>query len=330
MSTKSKILLHMKKHMNEWVSGETLSSMFNVSRTAIWKNIRNLKSEGFVIESSPKLGHRLIRTSDLLLETEIKDGLKTSVLGQNKFIHYTETDSTNLKAWELAMRGAPEGTLVISENQTKGRGRRGRDWVSMPEKGISLSVILRPRIEPAEALKLTLITSVALAETIISCTGLDVRIKWPNDLLISGRKIAGILTEMHTDTDEIRHVVVGFGLNVNTRTEDFPVELREIATSLLIESGREFSRVALTRGFLELFENYYLMLTSNNVTPVIQKWKDMADIHGRRITVQMIREQVTGWIVDIDRDGFLIIKDDNGKMHTIISGDVIPVKNEGD
>jgi len=230
MSTKDQLLLYLKERKGDWVSGEALSNKIAVSRSAVWKHICKLREEGYVIESSPKKGYLLRKAPDLLFPNEIREGLDTKVFGKRDIVYFTETDSTNTRAKDLAARGAPEGTLVISERQTKGRGRKGRSWFSPSQGGIYTSLILRPSISPSEAPKITLLSAVVVAETLRSLTGLSAIIKWPNDILINGKKIAGILTEMSTEMDAIDYIVVGLGLNVNT--PDFPDDIREKATSI--------------------------------------------------------------------------------------------------
>ena len=203
MATKNQLLLYLKENQENWVSGELISNNLSVSRAAIWKQIRNLKEDGYIIESSPKKGYLLSKSSDPITAGEIRQGLSTRVFGKKNIIYLRETDSTNTRAKELAAQGAPEGTLVIAEKQTNGRGRRGRSWFSPPGGGIYFSLILRPVISPGETPRITLMTAVVLAETLISLMKLKLRIKWPNDILVNGKKLAAILTEISTEMDEV-------------------------------------------------------------------------------------------------------------------------------
>ncbi|MBW1745028.1 MAG: biotin--[acetyl-CoA-carboxylase] ligase, partial [Deltaproteobacteria bacterium] len=245
MTTKDQLLLYLKENHENWVSGELISNNLAVSRSAIWKHIRKLKEEGYVIESAPKKGYLLSKASDPITADEIRQGLCTNVLGRKNIIYLKETDSTNTRAKELATQGAPEGTLIIAEKQTNGRGRRGRSWFSPPGGGIYFSLILRPAISPGETPRITLMTAVVLAETLISLMKLKLRIKWPNDILVNGKKLAGILTEISTEMDAVNYIVVGLGMNVNTRFEKFPSEIKKNATSILIETGKQFPRIRL-------------------------------------------------------------------------------------
>ncbi len=322
MNTKDKLLINLKKSSGIWISGEALSKKLSVSRAAISKHIRALKEQGYDIESATKKGYLLKKISDRVLESEIVDGLETKVFGKKKIVYFQETDSTNTQAKILAEQGAPEGTVVIAEKQTKGRGRKGRSWLSPDGDGIYMSVILRPDIPPFEAPRITLLTAVALAEALISQVQLELRIKWPNDILIHGKKIAGILTEISSEMDVIDYIVVGLGLNVNTLPDKFTEDLKKQSTSVLIETGEPFSRVKLVQAFLHWFERYYDILTTRGFTSIIKRWRELADIIGKEIRVDGIGKTYTGKVLTVDDDGVLILKDKHGQTHRIISGDV--------
>jgi len=320
-TTKDKLLLFLKKNQGNWVSGELISNNLSVSRAAIWKHIRKLKEEGYIIESSPKKGYLLSKASDPITADEIRQGLSTKVFGKKDIIYLNETDSTNTRAKELAAQGAPEGTLVIAEKQTEGRGRRGRSWFSPPGGGIYFSLILRPVLSPTETPRITLMTAVVLAETLISLMKLKLRIKWPNDILVNGKKLAGILTEISTEMDEVNYIIVGLGLNVNTQLEDLPREIKKTATSILIETGKQFPRVKLIQHYLKLYEKYYDMFKKNDFEPIMKRWRELADIIGKQIRVDVIGKTHIGKVVDVDNDGVLILKDNQGKLQRIFSGD---------
>jgi BirA family biotin operon repressor/biotin-[acetyl-CoA-carboxylase] ligase len=322
MSTKDQLLLYLKENQGNWVSGELISNNLSVSRSAIWKHIHKLKEEGYVIESAPKKGYLLSKASDPITADEIRQGLCTRVFGKKNIIYLKETDSTNTRAKELAAQGAPEGTLVIAEKQTKGRGRRGRSWFSPTGDGIYFSLILRPAISPGETPRITLMTAVVLAETLISLMKLKLRIKWPNDILVNGKKLAGILTEISTEMDAVNYIVVGLGMNVNTRFENFSSEIKENATSILIETGKQFPRIKLIQNYLKLYEKHYDMFKKNNFEPIMNRWRELADIIGKQIRVDIIGKTHTGKVIDVDDDGVLILKDDQGKLQRIFSGDV--------
>ena len=322
MSTKNQLLLYLKENQGYWVSGELISNNLSVSRSAIWKHIRKLKEEGYVIESAPKKGYFLSKASDPITADEIMEGLCTNVFGRKNIIYLKETDSTNTRAKELAAQGAPEGTLVIAEKQTKGRGRRGRNWFSPSGGGIYFSLILRPAISPGETPRITLMTAVVLAETLISMMKLKLRIKWPNDILVNGKKLAGILTEISTEMDAVNYIVVGLGMNVNTRFENFPSEIKKSATSILIETGNRVPRIKFIQNYLKLYEKYYNMFKKNDFEPIMKRWKELADIIGKQIRVDVIGKTHIGKVIDVDNDGVLILKDDQGRLQRIFSGDV--------
>lgn len=320
MTTRDNILAYLKETKGDWVSGESLSAGLSVSRSAVWKHIRKLTEEGYLIKSSPGKGYMLEKASDMLLPEEIREGLKTRILGKKEIHHLKETVSTNITAKQLAAGGAPEGTLVVSEMQTGGKGRLGRNWFSPSGEGIYLSFILRPAVSPAEAPKITLMTAVAMAEALHSGPGLHVSIKWPNDILLGGKKLAGILTEISTEMDAVDYVIIGVGLNVNTVS--FPPDLKETATSLLLETGRVHSRSSLTTEFLKWFEEYYKLFQRADFKPILNRWRQFSHIGGRRIKVETISGMTSGTALDIDGDGFLMVEDDDGHIQKIYSGDI--------
>lgn len=320
MALKDQLLQQLKDRKGDWISGEFLSNRMGVSRSAVWKQIAKLKEEGYAIKSSPKKGYLFKKASDKLLPNEIREGLETKFLGQGEILYFETMESTNKKARDLADGGAPEGTIVLSEAQTRGKGRKGRTWYSPPEGGIYISLILRPFISPAEAPKFTLLTAVAIAEAVISLTRLNIHIKWPNDILVHGKKLAGILTEMSTEMDAVNYIVVGLGLNVNTPA--FPAEIREIATSILTETGEAFPRVTFIQEYLKKYEAYYDIFKKAGFNPVIDRWKELSNIIGKKVEVEVVGNRFTGKAMDIDGDGALILKDNQGGIHRIISGDI--------
>jgi BirA family biotin operon repressor/biotin-[acetyl-CoA-carboxylase] ligase len=297
-----------------------VSRMMGVSRSAVWKQVSKLREEGYVILSSPKRGYLFSRASEMLLPAEIRDGVDAEVFGQKEIAYFSELDSTNRTAKELAVEGAPEGTLVVAEQQTKGRGRIGRNWHSPFQEGIYASLILRPKLPPAEAPKITLATGVSVAETLLVITPLKPAIKWPNDILVGGRKICGILTETSTEMDAIDFVVVGVGINVNNR--EFPDDLKEIATSVYLETGRTFDRVTLMQEFLRQFERFYSLFLHSGFESIGKRWRELAMLLGKEVTVRMIDRTCRGRVMELDRDGALLIKDESGELERIYSGDI--------
>ena len=330
MSTKDQLLSYLKEKKGAWVSGELLSNKMTISRSAVWKHVRKLKEEGYLIESSPKKGYLFRKSSDLLLAEEIREGLDTKLFGRGNIIYLKETDSTNLRARDLAARGAPEGTIVISEKQLSGKGRRGRNWFSPSGKGIYASLILRPVIPPSEAPRIVLMTSVAVAEALLAQIQLKTTIKWPNDILVNRKKIAGILIEIGTEMDVVNYIVVGLGLNVNIPYECFPDEIREEVTSVLIEKGKIIPRIDLIHGYLKWFEKYYNMFNEGRFEEIVSRWKKFSDIIGRRVMVDLSGRTYIGEVSHIDQDGVLVIKDSNGETHRMFSGDVTLIHDSVD
>ncbi len=324
-TTKYRLLSCLKKNPGQWVSGESVSDQLGITRAAVWKHIKSLKEDGHHILSAPKKGYWLKREADLLSAESISEGLNTSFMGRPSVTVFKETDSTNLQAKILASRGAAEGTLVAAETQTRGRGRRGRSWFSPPGRSICVSFILRPPMAPAQAPQITLMTAVAVART-LQGIGLEARIKWPNDILVKERKIAGILTEISTEMDLVDWMVVGLGLNVNVLSESMPSEIRAIATSVRIEKGHPVSRVALLCTLLKNFEACYAQLMAEGFGPIMHQWRQMTDIIGRRINVDVMDTRYTGTVAAVDDDGVLILEDDQGGIHRIFSGDVTQLR----
>lgn len=291
-----------------------------VSRSAVWKQVSKLRQEEYVIRSSSKKGYLFLGAPKMLLPAEIREGIGTEVFGRKEIAYFTELDSTNRKAKEMAAQGAPEGTLVVAEAQTRGRGRIGRNWYSPSQSGIYTSLILRPKLPPNEAPKITLVTGVAVAETLLAVTPLKPDIKWPNDILVRGRKICGILTETSTEMDAIDFVVVGVGVNVNSR--EFPDDLREIATSMYVETGSTFDRVMLLQEFLLQFERLYTTFLHSGFESIGKRWGELSILLGKGVTVHMIDRTCKGRVMKLDRDGALIIRAENGDLEKIYSGDI--------
>ena len=323
-STKEQLLSFFKEVQGQWISGELLGEKLQVSRNAVWKHIRKLKGEGYVIESSPRKGYLLRNYPDLLLPVAIREGLSTKIFGQEMIVHEGIMASTNTRARELAAGGAAEGTIVVAECQTGGRGRRGRSWFSPSGCGIYASMILRPIMSPVEAPRITLAISVALAEALREQTSLTAIIRWPNDIFINEKKVAGILTEITTELDGVDYIVAGFGININTPREILPADVRDKATSLFLETGRTFSRLLLLRSCLVWWERYYAMFARGDFASIMNRWKEFTDTIGRQVTVDAAGRRVAGRVVDVDQEGVLLVVDDAGTRHRIFSGDVTP------
>jgi len=321
MKIDDEILRLLREHSPAFVSGEAISRHLKLTRTAVWKRVRNLKTLGYIIEALPRVGYRLTQSPDLLLPSEINPTLRTKWMG--KKIHYFNTiDSTNSTAYQLALQGAKEGEVVVGESQEKGRGRLGRQWVSPPFLNLYLSVILRPKIPPHQASLITLMAAVATANAIEQCTGLTPSIKWPNDLLLGKRKVAGLLNEIHSETDRIHFVILGMGVNLNMEEKEFPKEIRTKATSLKRETGRPVSRRAFVSLLLEELERRYEIFLDEGGSPLLEAWKARAQIEGKRVKVTSFGEVLTGRAVDIDSNGALILTTGDGERIRVVAGDI--------
>lgn len=309
-----------------YVSGEELCRLAGVSRTAIWKRIEKLRSDGYDIEATPHLGYRLTSVPDSLIPSEIKWKLGTHILGC-EIISYKKTDSTNVKAYELAEQGLREGSVILADEQAKGKGRHGRSWFSPPGAGVYMSCILRPEMTPAEIPKITLIAAVAVARAIRSVTGLDATIKWPNDIIICGKKVCGILTEMKAEQDRIDFIILGIGVNVNHAGGELP----STGTTLAGESAASgmdgaVSRIEIVRTILRTLEKYYIILKNKGSGSIIEEWKELSSMIGSRVRVSMQNRSFDATAHNLDPDGSLIVRHDSGLLEKISSGDVMMVR----
>ena len=315
------ILQLLREHPSTFLSGEEISRQLKVTRTAVWKRVRRLRILGYEIEASTRSGYRLIRSPDLLTPSEVKPLLTTKWMG--KTIHYFHSiDSTNSKAYQLALQGAEEGEVVIAESQVKGRGRLGRHWFSPSFLNLYLSVILRPQIPPHQASLITLMAAVATANAIQRYSGLLPLIKWPNDILLRNRKVAGLLNEIHSETDRIHFVILGIGVNLNMSGKMFSEEIRGVATSLKKEMGETISRKVFLCSLLEELEEWYAIFLKEGGAPVLEAWRERAKIKGRRVRVASFGQTLSGVAIDIDSDGALILETKDGKQKKIVAGDV--------
>jgi len=315
------ILRLLRNHSSQFLSGEEMRRHLRVSRTAVWKRIQRLRALGYEIEASTRSGYRLIGSPDLLTSSEIKPLLETKWMG--KTIHHFDTlDSTNAKAYQLALEGAEEGEVVIAESQEKGRGRLGRQWFSPPFLNLYLSVILRPKISPRQAALITLMAAVAAADAIRKFSGLHPLIKWPNDILLRDRKVAGLLNEIHSETDCIHFVILGVGVNLNMNEKEFSKEIKAFATSLRIEMGQTISRKVFLRSLLQELERWYSLFLEEGNSVILKAWRDRALIKGRRVNVTSFGETLVGTAIDVDSDGALILETEDGKRTRVVAGDV--------
>jgi BirA family biotin operon repressor/biotin-[acetyl-CoA-carboxylase] ligase len=313
-------ILNLLKKSTDYCSGAKISAEMGITRAAVWKKIIALRKKGFIIEAVPSKGYRLVSAPDLSADY-IKSAVQGSLL--KDIIVYDRVASTN----ELAMSVAAKSNLwvnsvIIADSQERGKGRLGRKWVSPPEKNIYMSILLRPGLETRDATMLTLLTAVACAHAIKKISGLPVSIKWPNDLLLSGKKLGGILTEIRADIDKINLAVIGIGINVNTGMEDFTEEIRPIATSVKEGSKKYTARNELIVEILKQFDYFYGILIKKGKHPLLSEWKDLSSTIGKEVKVVIGDETVTGLAEDIDDNGMLILKLRSGLRRKISSGDI--------
>jgi len=317
MNIDDKILHIFKKYGDAYASGEDISRELGVSRTSIWKHIETLRNLGYEIDASPHLGYKLVGRPDRLIPEELKNNLRTKFLGKN-ILSYASLDSTNDTAYKLAEDGAKEGTVVIAEKQKKGKGRQGRTWIS-PKGGIYLSCIIRPDIEPREVAKITLVSALAVCISIRKAANVPAMIKWPNDIIIDGKKVCGILTEMKAEQDKVDFLIVGIGINVDNPASLLP----KGATTLLEESDNSISKVELAKGILENLEHYIGIFKKEGFKVIRDEWRDLSETIGRHVKVQCHEGKIEGQALDVDADGALVIRLDSGFHKRILSGDVL-------
>jgi BirA family biotin operon repressor/biotin-[acetyl-CoA-carboxylase] ligase len=319
---KNKILEELKAGNGEAVSGGEISRKLGISRTAVWKHIGRLRREGYSIESHTNSGYRLVASPDVLSLSELGPFLNTDFIGRS-IIYLDSTSSTNTYGKKLAEEPFQEGTVVIAEEQTEGRGRLGRHWLSARGKGIWMSIMLKPDILPASAPKLTIAAALAVSKALKSCCQLDAKIKWPNDIVSEGKKICGILTEMSAEADEIKYVIIGIGINVNMEIEDFGSEVSTTATSIRIESGRTVLRKVLVAAVLYEFEGIYgSFVRDGSIKPFLDEYKSKSAVLGKEVRVIGRREETAGLATDISEEGYLVLKLSDGSYREIMSGEV--------
>lgn len=317
---KDKILILLKENRDGFISGEKISDKFGVSRSAIWKYINTLKEEGYEIESIPRKGYRLISSPDTLTYGEVEEYLETKFIGR-KIYYFDTIDSTNIKAKELAYK-EDEGTLVIAEEQTLGRGRLGRTWISPKKKGIWMSIVLKPSIDPMKVAKITQIGAAAIALA-LEDLGIEAFIKWPNDIVMNGKKVCGILTEMSCELNMINYVIMGVGINVNLDSEDFSGEVSKIGTSLKIQSGKVIDRKKLLGLFLNRFEELYIsFVEKDNFSETLKVCREKSILIGKEVRIIKGKDEEKGKVLGINDDGELIIDYENGKIGNVLSGEV--------
>jgi BirA family transcriptional regulator, biotin operon repressor / biotin---[acetyl-CoA-carboxylase] ligase len=322
MTTDAQILSALRNAGEGSVSGAELSQKLGISRAAIWARIEELRRLDYDIEASPHQGYRLLSAPDTLHADDLLSRLgRTEVIGRDIRV-FAQTTSTNDVIEKLARDGVKEGAVVFAESQTRGRGRLGRQWVSPRHKGLWFSVLLRPQLRPQETTQLTVASAAALVRGIRLATGLRPEIKWPNDILIRGRKLAGILTELHAELDRVKYVILGIGVDVNLGAGDFPPELRRSATSLKLEAGRAILRPELAALILRELDQAYAKVRGGAFAEVADAWEADCSTLGREVVIRVGDRRIRGRAESLGEDGALLLRTDHGHLERVIGGDV--------
>ena len=316
-------ILRLLRSADGYISGQELCNRFGVSRTAVWKAINQLKEAGYEIEAQQNKGYRLMAAPDLMTEAEIKSLMHTEWVAK-EVLYFDTIDSTNTKAQELAEKGYPSGTLVVADKQESGKGRRGRSWVSPSGTGIFMTLMIKPDINPNNASMLTLVAALAVAKAITSVIGEEALIKWPNDIVVNGKKVCGILTEMNAQFDYINHIVVGIGINVHN--ESFPEEISQMASSLMIEAGgKRFHRAQIIAETMSYFEQYYdTFLKTQDLSALVREYDELLVNRNKSVRVLDPKEPFDGKAMGITPKGELIV--DTWESRKLVSSGEVSVR----
>ena len=315
-------ILTILKDTDGYVSGQELCERFGVSRTAVWKAMNQLKKEGYEIESVQNKGYHLVKTPDILSKNELVSIRKTKWVG-TEICYFDVTDATNTQSKSLGEGDAPNGTLVVAGKQESGRGRRGRSFESPAGTGIFMTLLLRPEIEPQNASMLTLVSALAVAKGIEHMVDLPVQIKWPNDIVINGKKVCGILTEMSAQMDYVNYIVIGIGINVGN--EEFPEEIKDVATSIYLESGKHVNRAMLIEKIWEEFEDYYeLYEKTQDLSSLVKEYDSYLVNRGQKVRVLDSKEPYEGKAMGITDRGELIV--DTWEARRLVSAGEVSVR----
>lgn len=325
MSPAAQILAALRKS-NHGVSGTDLCSLMGVSRTAIWAHINNLRESGFEIIASPHRGYELISSPGKIVAEDLESRVQEKQLIGKRTCVMETTTSTNDEAIKYASAQEPEGLVVLSESQTLGRGRMGRKWSSPKGKGLWFSALLRPNLTANECTQLTIAAAVSLRRAINDITEVTPDIKWPNDLLVKGRKIAGILTEMQAELDCVKYVIVGVGVNVNQNGDEFPEQFRKIATSLKTITGVPINRTALAVAIFQEMDKDYKRITHGRFNEIAQEWGNNCGTLNKDVDIQTGHRRVTGRAESLDETGALLVRTQHGRIERVIGGDVTVAK----
>lgn len=321
-TTRKQLIELLSKNEETYISGQQLSKDLNISRSAVWKHMKKLEQDGYDIEGIPRKGYRIKQHPDKVTPHTLQWGLDTAWLGQN-IHHYPSVTSTQTIAHQLAQEGAEHGSVIIADEQTKGRGRLSKSWYSAKSEGIWMSIILRPeQIQPQQAPQLTLLTATVLAEVLTNNCHIAPKIKWPNDILVNNRKLSGILTEMQAEQDRIQYIILGIGMNVNQQNSTLPDDIREIATSLSIESGQQWQLQPIIQQILQSLEKAYNLFITEGFSSAKKTWEQYAFRLGDVMKIKTLNEEWNGKLLGIEKDGALRFEDEEGTIHTLYSAEI--------
>ncbi len=325
MTSRDRIESLFRSQPGEYLSGEKISHLLHISRAAVWKQVKVLREGGFEIEAKHSLGYRLLAAPDVLVASEIERGLNCQLIARS-VVSFAETDSTNLQARRIAEEGAIEGTVVVADHQNAGRGRLGRRWESPSGVNLYCSIVLRPQIPVQQAPQLTFLSAVAVVETLREVCHLPAEVKWPNDILVNGAKISGLLNEMNAETEQIHFVILGVGVNLNMTASQFPADLNYPATSARLESGKSVDRLLFLRTLLQCLDLYYSEFLREGFVPIRRRWESLCKMINTQVEVDQGSRSCCGTVVGLDLDGALRLQLGNGNVERILAGDVRPVE----
>ena len=319
-----KVLKFLKIHNTEYLSGQDLSDVLRISRVAVWKQIKKIQALGYTVESKQKEGYKLTKNSDLLLPWEIVSGLKTKVLGQQAY-YFDSVDSTQSQALKMVNELKNEGTIIIAEKQTGGKGRSGRKWIS-PKGGIWFSIILHPKFDISNTTLFPIASSLALSIAIQKTCKVSTELKWPNDLTIKGKKLAGMLIDASFESNKIENLVLGVGINFNVNVKEIENELKKTpnfyGVSSLNDQKNKSTQIELIQSFLLELEKVYEELNKNQIKKTIAEWTKRSSTIGKKVEMNTHDGKITGKAIKIDEDGGLIIKNKE-KTSKVFAGDII-------
>lgn len=318
-----RVLSFLKSHNTEYLSGQDLSDVLKISRVAVWKHIKRIRELGYVIESKQKLGYRLESGTDVLLPWEVTSGLDTAVIGRHVY-YFEAVESTQSQAIKMASDGEEDGTVVIAQRQSKGRGRGGRRWIS-PNGGIWFSVILRPRFDASIVTLFPMAASLALSNAVKGTLDIQTELKWPNDLTLNGKKVAGMLVDVSLESNKIEDLVLGVGINFDINIKNVERLLKGTSNFYGVASLAKNKKPKprdLVQAFLRELEEIYSRMNRGKTKEIVRDWTKFSSTIGRNVVISTTDGKISGRALKIDGDGALVVSKDN-KTVRIMAGDVV-------